>query len=235
VSINGPDEEIPLDIPIQRAQLSLPGRELHRRILRAFVDNGRPPGREELHTIAESAGIDATAALGELAELDLVHLDDGGTVRVAYPFSGRATGIRVTLDGGVAVDSMCAVDALGIPPMTGLDAVITASDPDTGEPVEVVSTGGRWSWRPEGLTVVLASMSDTGDGGAPAATSACPTITFHATEAGARARLDGREDLTGWVLSMERALDLAEKLFGDLLDGDDLPDRDRLYGELGQG
>jgi alkylmercury lyase len=218
VSIDALDDDFPLDIPTQRAQLSTQGRELHRGILRAFVDNGRPPGPEELRDMAESAGFDAGPVLRELAELDLVHLDGGGAVRVAYPFSGYETGIRVTLDGGPRVHSMCAVDAVGIPPMTGRDAVITATDPHTGEPIEVESTAGRWSWRPENVVMLLAS-TEAGDG-VPAATTACPSITFHATQDSARAHLDGRDDLSGQILGMARALDLGAKLFGDLLNED---------------
>ena len=48
---------------------------------------------------------------------------------------------------------MCAIDALGIPAMLGTDAVITSSDPLTGEPVTVTFTGGRASWDPPGAVV----------------------------------------------------------------------------------
>lgn len=58
-----------------------------------------------------------------------MHLDADGDVGVAYPFSRRPSGHLVQLDRGPAVWAMCAIDALGIPVMTGRDAAIVSADP----------------------------------------------------------------------------------------------------------
>jgi len=43
---------------------------------------------------------------------------------------------------------MCAIDALGIPPMLGVDAVISSADPVTSATVTVSFRGGQASWNP---------------------------------------------------------------------------------------
>lgn len=203
----------PLDIPARQRGLPAAGRALHQHILRAFAEHGTPPSLADLRPAAKRLGLDLDLALRKLAEADLVHLDGDGVVEVAYPFSGRATGITVQLSDGPHVHAMCAIDALGISPMTGRDGVITATDPGTGEPVEVESAGGRWTWRPEATAVLLAANG----GGPTVAASACPTITFHTTERGAQAYLDSHSDLTGRVLARDQALRVSAHLFGDLL------------------
>ena len=57
-----------------------------------------------------------------------------GQIEVAYPFSRRSTGHTVHLTGHLPVAAMCAIDALGIPLMTGADGVIDSTDPTTGTP-----------------------------------------------------------------------------------------------------
>jgi hypothetical protein len=212
--------QTPLDIPLRQAQLPAAGRELHRTILRAFLDNGRPPERDELRSAAAGLGLDIDIALRGLAKVDLVHVDADGRVRVAYPFSGRDTGIRVRLQGGPEVDAMCAVDALGIPPMAGRDGVIVATDPQSRQPIRVESVDGRWSWQPEEAVVLYAGNDDSDGTGAITADSTCPMITFHANAGNAVAYLESRPDAQGKVLSRDQALEVAVKLFGDLLGSD---------------
>ena len=202
----------PLDIPGRQRQLPTGGRLLHQRILRAFVETGRAPQRDELGAMAADLGLDPELAMRGLAEIDLVHVDADGVV-VAYPFSGRDTGVLVRFGDGPQVPAMCAIDALGIPPMTGRDAVITATDPHSGEPVRVESVGGQWSWQPEDA-VVLVGRNETGT---TSADKTCPTITFHTTEDSASSHLAGNNGITGRVLSRDQALDVAAKLFGGLL------------------
>jgi hypothetical protein len=44
---------------------------------------------------------------------------------------------QVQLDGGIDVQAMCALDALGIPQMTRRDARIRSTDPVSGQPITV--------------------------------------------------------------------------------------------------
>jgi Alkylmercury lyase len=201
------------DIPARRARLSPALREFHRCVLRAFLATGRAPQVSELRPAAEELGLDAGDALKRLAEADLVHAGPDGHVTVAYPFSGSDRGVHVRQDGGTEVWAMCAIDALGIPQMSGGDVVIDAVDPVSQEAVEVSSRGGRLSWRPEAAVVLLA---DNGCGDT-SAESTCPLITFHATEQNAWAHLNSLPGAKGQVLSQPEAEELAGHLFADLL------------------
>lgn len=150
-----------------------------------------------------------------LAEVDLVHLGHDGQVLVAYPFSGRPTGHAVRLVDGPTVEAMCAIDALGIPYMTGRDALIVSTDPGSGQSIRVERRGEAWRWSPVGAAVVLAQR--TGDG--PAAECLCPLITFHVAREEAARRLDARPDLVGVVLDQAEAVEIARRSFGALLTG----------------
>jgi hypothetical protein len=50
---------------------------------------------------------------------------------------------------------MCAIDALGIPLMTGTDGVIDSADPDTGTPIRIQRRGDLWTWQPATAVVVI--------------------------------------------------------------------------------
>jgi alkylmercury lyase-like protein len=50
---------------------------------------------------------------------------------------------------------MCAIDALGIPLMTGSDVVIDSADPDSGTPIRIQRRGDEWTWQPATAVVVI--------------------------------------------------------------------------------
>lgn len=221
VDDNHSDSDVTLpEIPIRQAALPAATRELHRTVLRTFLDTGRPPNKHELHGPAEALGLDVDVAFPMLAEVDLVHISPDGTVVVAYPFSGPDTGIRVQRPRGLDVQAMCAVDALGIPPMSGEDAVITATDPHNRRPIRIETCDRQWSWQPES-TVVLLGKRSLARG--PSATCVCPVITFHANAQSASDHLAALSGVRGRVLLQNEALELAEKLFGGLLHGHPAP------------
>lgn len=97
----------------RQAALPLPLRDLHRAVLRRFLDTGAAPTLDWVRQTAGELGV-GDSAVAELEAADLVH-SDGGMVTVAYPFSGMPTRQQVKLDGFPAVYVMCAIDALGIP------------------------------------------------------------------------------------------------------------------------
>ncbi len=195
----------------------LPGevRQLHREVLRAFLATGQPPHREDLQLIG---GIDRDAAFEQLGDLDVVQLEADGRVLVAYPFCGRPTGHTVQLDdgGGPVLHAMCAIDALGIPLMTGRNGVIGSADPDDGQLVRVERRGDNWRWTPEDTAVLLAQSSGCGS----AADCLCPSITFHTSRRRAEDHLRARPKLTGVVLDQAQAIEVARRSFGALLDQD---------------
>lgn len=192
-------------------------RRLHQAILTRFLDTGRPPDHTWVQQKADALGLDPRPACAELATADLVHLDETGRVAVAYPFSGVTSGHRVQLADGPSVWAMCAIDALGIPQMTGRDATIAATDPHSGEPIRVEVTGGEWRWHPQSTTVLVA-QAKADDASDAAALCACPHVNFYTSPNHARANLANHPELTGeLLLAQGGAIELAGAVFGALL------------------
>ena len=128
-----PDQsDAPQSVAASAEQLPPAIRELHRAVLRGFRDSGQVH-RDDLHPTAAALGVDVDDALHQLSSADLVHTAPDGQIEVAYPFSRRPTGHTVHLTGYLPVAAMCAIDALGIPLMTGTDGVIDSTDATTGD------------------------------------------------------------------------------------------------------
>ena len=191
-----------------------PLRDLHRAILRQFLQTGTPPTAAWITGTAADLGLDGTA-LADLEAADLVRTADG-IVTVAYPFSGTPTRQRVELDGFPAVYAMCAIDALGIPVMAGKDGQITATDPHDDAPVQVSVQGRTWTWTPPGAVVVYGRTTGCGtDCGSWE--MMCPHTTFHGSRDSAQAYLAARPGIDGEILSQQDAIDLGRRIFGPLL------------------
>jgi Alkylmercury lyase len=91
-------------------------------VLGGFLTHAGPPPPGAVAGMATELNLESHRALEALAAADLVHSDPvSGAISVAYPYSGRPTPYRVQLDEGIEVRAMCALDALGIPLMTGRD------------------------------------------------------------------------------------------------------------------
>lgn len=220
--MTSPDEAGWIGSASRQAALAAPVRDLHRAVLRRFLETGAAPALDWLRQAAREPGL-GDSALADLEAADLVHLD-GEMVAVAYPFSGRPTRQQVELDGFPAVYAMCAIDALGIPAMAGRDGRITAVDPLDGTPA-VVSVkgageagGGSWTWIPAGTVVLFARTRDCGTDCASWEVM-CPNTTFHASRDSAQAYLATRGDLDGHVLDQEAAVERGKRNFGSLLGG----------------
>jgi hypothetical protein len=183
------------------------------------------------------------AILAELAAKGLVQRDPAtGAVHVAYPFSAMATAHHVTLalaggDGasdrdGRTVFAMCALDALGIPPMLRQEAIIVSRDALTNEPVEVSVTAvdgaspatlAGWSarWQPPSA-VVYARLAEhehehEHDGGCEAAGTCCPITNFFTDTDHAQQWAETHGVPDGVVLAPVEALHRAQALFGGVL------------------
>lgn len=204
-SLRDPDQN---GVVARQAGLPAAARELHRSVLRAFLVTGQAPHRDDVPV----GGSGRDEVFRALSDVDLLHLDADGRIAVAYPFSGRPTGHTVQLDGGPVLHAMCAIDALGIPLMTGRDGAIVSADPGDGHPIRVERRGETWRWMPEGTAVLLAQS-----GRGAAADCLCPTITFHTSRDRAEDHMRGRPELTGVVLDQAQALDDAARSFGPLL------------------
>jgi hypothetical protein len=103
---------------------------LLRRILRHFADAGRAP---------DDCDRDA---LRRLHDDHRIVLSESGRIRMAHPFSGVATDVRV-LAGNQEWYGNCAWDGLGILAALGQDGVVVSHCPDCGEECGYVVTNGE--------------------------------------------------------------------------------------------
>ncbi|TDU05121.1 alkylmercury lyase-like protein [Streptomyces sp. 846.5] len=188
-------------------------RSVQQHVLRHFAQTGTAPSAADLEPVAARFGRSAAEVLAELAAEDFLTLDETGGVRAAYPFSAAPTAHRVAISGGAQVWSMCAIDALGIPAMLDADAVITSSDPVTGETVTVTSTGGRMVWEPAGAVVFVGRRCCAG----PAATVCCDVLNVFTSGDCARRWAQDHADIIGRVLDQSAAEQLGVQTLGPLL------------------
>ncbi|MFJ3307643.1 organomercurial lyase [Streptomyces sp. NPDC086549] len=187
-------------------------RDVQQAVLRHFATTGGAPEAADLEPQAAAHGRTATDVLADLAAEDFLTRDEHGRIRAAYPFSAVPTAHRVQLADGIEVRAMCAIDALGIPDMLGTDAVITSTDPVTGETITVTSTGGHLTWRPSSAVVYLGQRSCAG----PAADVACGALNFFAGPRTARRWAARHPDFTGKTISQDRAEALGRSTFASL-------------------
>jgi len=113
---------------------------LHQAILCAFATTGCPPNSEELDRAAATCAVPVQEMLTSLYAADIVRLGPDGQIQVAYPQpADPAPGLP---SSGIEVFAMCAIVALGVPPVVGSEAVITTSDPSSGTPITVTAVAG---------------------------------------------------------------------------------------------
>lgn len=196
----------------RRAALPAPVQDLHRRVLTAIAETGRPPAVSALEADAAALHVDLAGALAALAGAELLFLTaDGGGVEGGVPFAAAATAHQVSVQGGPTVWANCAVDALGIGAMLGRDTDVRSTDPASGEAITASGRGGKWTWHPVDAVVFVGS---SGDGAITA--SCCPVINFFASADNALAH-QREHGLAGEVLPMAEAARAGALVFGGLL------------------
>ncbi|WTU53622.1 alkylmercury lyase family protein [Streptomyces sp. NBC_00057] len=108
---------------------------------------------------------------------------------------------------------MCAIDALGIPAMLSQDAVISSTDPVTGDPITVTSTDGTMRWEPTSAVVFVGQRP----GGGPAASACCDALNFFTNADNARTWTSRHPDVPGRVVNQPEAERIGRQTFGPLL------------------
>ncbi|MFE3947781.1 alkylmercury lyase family protein [Streptomyces sp. NPDC059118] len=157
---------------------------------------------------------DRTAdVLAELAREDFLTTDQQVRIQAAYPFSAVATPHRVTLAGGARVWAMCAIDAVGVPAMLDVDAVISSVNPVTGESVSVTSENEQMVWAPASAVVFVGRRGCSG----PAAEVCGDTLHFSAGAASAETWIEQHPEVTGTVVDQARAEEIGKRTLGPLL------------------
>jgi len=187
------------------AGLSQASDMAHKRILTSFLECGDPPGIEPFQT----------DVLDDLSRRDLVHVRDG-KIALAYPFATDRTDFFVSV-AGVRIQTVCAIDALGVAAMAGRPAQVTCLCPVCRSPTHV-------SLSEDGLTIKSASKPDarvwTGiqEVGACAADSQCKSMLLFCSPA----HLDDWKhnqpaDPRGFDLSLQQGAQLGAAIFGPFL------------------
>ena len=111
---------------------------------------------------------------------------------------------------------MCAIDALGIAPMLDSKAVIQSADPSTGQPITVTVDGSNSEWHPR--TAVVFDGRAGGEPAGPSAATCCGHMDFFfATREAAAAWAHAHPEITGGILSQDRAIEGGRQIFGRLL------------------
>jgi hypothetical protein len=110
--------------------------EILQAILRTFVERPNPIVVEDfIRAFPDRAADETRAALTRLDEDDLIQIRHG-RVDLAYPFSTIPTSFVVRLSGRGDRYVLCAIDALGVPPMLGESVRIRSRCHHCGEPLE---------------------------------------------------------------------------------------------------
>jgi hypothetical protein len=188
-------------------------RQLYEWILRRFA-RAAPPTRQQLAEEARTLGLEPGGAIAILAREDLVHTGEGGDVSVAYPFSARPRGHRVTIEGGATVEAMCAVDAPGIAAMLDTPVQIVSHDPITGKEISVqLNREGEAQWEPE--TAVVLAGSSRCDG--PSYGGCCDVLNFFETAETAEQYLHEHNAVAGMPVSIPEAIEAGRAIFADVL------------------
>lgn len=199
---------------LRAARLDPQEDRVRRTILRGFAAGATP----KITTVAREGRLPLAhvrETLHRLAALDLLLLDPTGeTVLAAYPFSATPTPHRVRLTGR-EVFALCAVDALGIPPMLEEEASIFSCCAYCGSPVEVQT-------QPKGVTRCLPAETvvwfpTPADDACPVAESRCPSISFFCNRDHLEAWRRPKEEPSGIVLSLPEAFEAAREIFGSFL------------------
>jgi Alkylmercury lyase len=188
-------------------------RPVHQAVLRSFAATGRGPEQGLLDEAAKP--FDVRQILTELAEGDFLCLDQAGRISAAYPFSAAATPHTVQITDRVSAYAMCAIDALGIAEMLHTSVLIMSADPSNGEPITVTLDGSSAGWNPAATVVFVGRTADQCAG--PSAAICCDHVNFFSSRPGAEAWASAHPEITGGILSQDRAVEVAGQIFGQLL------------------
>lgn len=201
-------QTLPLAARLQ-AQAPL-NRDAYRLIQSGFARHGRPPVWAEL---ARRLDRPMDGVGRALASADLIVCDAHGEVEGAYPFTLAPTS-HVLRYGGVITRAMCAVDALAVAPVLGLDVTITSRCHVSDRPITVVQHGARLH-RPDSDCAVVVGLVWQPPGSC-AARSLCREIVFlHDTGLARDWQAEAPAERT--VLALREAIELGRRFFQPLL------------------
>ncbi len=185
--------------------------------LELYAENGRPPRASEIAARSDISEERVRVVLHKLQLRDLVGLEPGtGAIRYAYPFTEAQTGHHVALNSHT-LNSLCAIDALGVGSMCRSDVTVESRCRLSGGSVRVTTGDEGRALRnvsPAGAVV----WYDFAYEGGSAASSCCPSIVFFCSEEKLWRWLDQQTPPRhGIMLVMEDALVVGRAIFGPVL------------------
>ena len=194
-------------------------------LLRIYAEVGRAPSLDALAARSEMDKSAVSSLLDTLSKHDLVLLD-GERIVGAYPFTDGDSGHRVKLDGR-SVNAMCAVDALGIGAMLDCDVAIESRCRHCGSPIRITTRiQGRALAAVDPQSAVV-WLSGRYEGGCAASSLCAETAFFCTADHLAEWRRNRRDDVPGFGLSIEEALEVGRAIFGPILVGVEMVERAR--------
>jgi hypothetical protein len=154
--------EFPLQARIEAADPA--SRTAYAMVLQTWLENGAAP----------RPYIIPLFSLNKLLELDALVTTESGLG--CYPFSAEKTGISVEY-GTHRVNAMCAVDALAIPFLAQVPAIITATCGSCAAPLTIhLDAGGQGTrCEPDGVKVVYRKLAQQH---VACSNDLCPGIVF---------------------------------------------------------
>lgn len=187
-----------------------------RTVLRLYAERGRAPRIGEIAVETDATVEQAAVVLHRLQELDLVGLEpEADRLCYAYPFTEAASGHRVELNGHV-LNSLCAIDALGVGAMYRMDVSVVSCCRLCGEAINIATAeaGGALRSVAPARAVVWYDFAYQGN----ASASCCPSIAFFCCDEHLRRWLDAQTPRReGARLDINEALELGRAIFGPVL------------------
>ena len=186
-------------------------RELHRGILRSFIEKGRILTREEMGSLVS----DLDDAVSVLQEKDMVTFSADGTPVGAYPFT-METREHVVRVNGQQVHAMCALDALAVSPMFGMDTQVDSRCRVTGDPVSVQQSGTTILNADEAGDVHFGIIWGAESADSCVADSLCMEMMFLRDGETARQWLEADPD-NREIFTLQEAVEFGDRFFTRLL------------------
>jgi mercuric reductase len=186
-------------------------KNLHRRMLRSFVENGRILTKEEMARHVD----DPEKAADVLKNNDMVVFSCAGDPIGAYPFTMEQREHKVRVNGH-EVHAMCALDALSISSMFGIRTRIASRCRVTGDPVTIEQTGQTLENRAEAGDVCFGIIWEAAGACSCCADSLCMEMMFLKDGQVADQWLaedpDNRE-----IFTLDEAIDFGKRFFMPLM------------------
>ena len=190
---------------------STPVKQLHRSILRSFVEQGRILNRDEMGELVT----DLDDAVNVLRENDMVTFSADGTAVGAYPFT-METREHVVNVNGHQVHAMCALDALAVSPMSGMDTQVDSRCRVTGDAVRVKQSGTRILNPDEAGDIHFGIIWGAESTDSCVADSLCMEMMFLKDAETARNWLEADPD-NREIFTLQEAVDFGARFFTPLL------------------